>query len=300
MQIKVLDHGFVRLVSYMQPAPAMESTPVYGFDGPPIYTEVKRDGRWTGDLEIVRNARVSFDADWRTGTDEGSDDRLVRRLHARGHTTPFEAMVFTFEVQAPIFVFRQWHRHRTWSYNELSARYAELPEVYYVPTLDQVRVQSKKDKQATSELMEESMARQMRIRVMDHSAESFAEYRHLLSLGVARELARSVLPVNTYSRMFATVDLHNLFHFLTLRLDSHAQYEIRVYAEAILQLIRPVCPVAVEAFEKGRREELTEAEWEAVLGAIETEADALGGVSEPEDARLVPLLRSALAKLKKA
>jgi thymidylate synthase (FAD) len=124
--INVLDHGFVRLVSYMQPVSHGQAiAELADFD-------------WTGDLEIVRNARVSYNADWRTGEDEGKDEKLLDFMAKNHHTSPFEAMVFTFEIKAPIFVMRQWMRHRTWSYNEVSARYAELPEEFYVPAPENI------------------------------------------------------------------------------------------------------------------------------------------------------------------
>ena len=118
--INVLDHGFVRLMSFTQPALHAQQP------------------SWSGDLEIVRNARVSYDADWRTGEDAGKDEKLIDYMMRNHHTSPFEALVFTFEVKAPIFVMRQWHRHRTWSYNEVSARYSELPEEFYVPAVEQI------------------------------------------------------------------------------------------------------------------------------------------------------------------
>lgn len=256
-KIDVLDHGYVRLVSYMQPVPS-EPEEVQDFNGTVIARQVRRDADWTGDLEIVRNARTSYNADWRperevglvdgTVAEPSKDVKLINYLMAHEHTTPFEAMVFTFEVQAPIFVFRQWHRHRTWSYNEVSARYTELPDLFYVPSLEQMRPQSKSNKQGREmdETIPQAATAQFSIR--GHSQEAHRRYKDMLDMGVARELARLVLPVNTYSRMFATVDLHNLFHFLELRLDAHAQWEIRVYADALLRLIRPICPVATAAF----------------------------------------------------
>jgi thymidylate synthase (FAD) len=223
-KIDVLDHGFVRLVDHMG-----------------------------SDLSIARAARVSYDAAWRAGEDQGSDAKLIRYLWNNHHTTPFEAVSFTFEIKAPIFVFRQWHRHRTWSYNELSARYRELPEEYYLPAPELIGKQSTSTKQAR-EIGELSEADQDRVRhqidaVDHHCRDAFELYRRLLSEGWPRELARSVLPVNTYSHMFASVDLLNLLKFLTLRCDAHAQYEIRVYADAIRGLIRPVVPVALAAWE---------------------------------------------------
>lgn len=247
MKIDVLDHGFARLVSYMQPADDA------GFDIQ--YSGDPEEGHflnrlWCGDLEIVRNARVSYDADWRVGDDD-KDAKLVNYLTKNHHTSPFEAMVFTFEVKAPIFVIRQWHRHRTWSYNEVSARYAELPEEFYVPAVEQITTQSEDNKQMRT-TVQHPHAMFLAGEFREHCEKAFVLYQTMLANGVPRELARGVLPLNTYTRMFATVDLHNLFHFLSLRLHEHAQYEIRVYGEALLRLIEPICPVAVAAFKKHR------------------------------------------------
>jgi thymidylate synthase (FAD) len=225
-RIDLLDHGFVRLIDSMG-----------------------------GDLSITRAARCSYDAAWRAGKDQGSDERLIRYLWRNHHTTPFEAVTLTFEVKAPIFVFRQWHRHRTWSINELSARYRELPEEYYVPDAAVIGTQSASSKQARDigapmtddVLCERIFERRL---VDEHCARAFELYGNLLAKGWPRELARSVLPVSTYSHMFATVNLLNLFRFLTLRCDSHAQYEIRVYADAMRELARSVAPVAVSAWEQ--------------------------------------------------
>ena len=217
--IKVLDHGFVRLVDAMG-----------------------------NDLSIVRSARVSYDAAWRAGENEGSDARLINYLMKHKHTSPFESVEFQFEVKAPIFVFRQWHRHRTWSYNELSARYRELPEEFYIPDPDKVGVQATNNKQGRDTSV--SVSRVEQCEVLRRQCESaFTTYRQLLADGWPRELARSVLPVATYSHMFAKTNLHNLLAFLELRLDPHAQYEIKVYAEAMLSLIRPVVPAAIKAWE---------------------------------------------------
>lgn len=218
--INVLDHGHVRLVDHMG-----------------------------DDLSIVRNARVSYDAEWRTGEDDGKDAKLIEYLIKNRHTSPLESVKFTFDVKAPIFVFRQWHRHRTWSYNEISARYSELPEEYYVPEASQITTQSKSNKQMRT-LEAHPDAEFHRNLIQLSCAQSFAVYKEMIADGVPRELARGVLPVNTYSHMFATVDLHNLMGFLKLRLHEHAQYEIRVYAQAMLELVRPTAPIAVAAFER--------------------------------------------------
>lgn len=227
-RIDVLDHGYVRLVDSMG-----------------------------GDLSIVRAARVSYDAAWRAGEDTGGDARLIGYLWRNAHTTPFEAVTLTFEVHAPIFVFRQWHRHRTWSFNELSARYRELPEEFYVPDPAMVGVRSASSKQARelSGVLDDdahmAMIAQM-ISARTVCERAFEVYRNLLEAGWPRELARSVLPVSTYSTMFATVNLLNLLKFLTLRTHAHAQHEIRVYAEAMAELVRPIVPIALAAWEKGQ------------------------------------------------
>jgi len=229
-EIKVLDHGFVRLVDHMG-----------------------------GDLSISRNARVSYNSEWCAGKDEGSDHKLINFLYKNGHNTPFEAVTLTFDVKAPIFVFRQWHRHRTQSYNELSARYRELPEEFYIPEAHLIGTQSTDNKQMRDTLSKEEYALlpesekdyiDIIRNIMEiHNKKGFELYRSMLREGVPRELARSILPMGTYSHMFATMNLHNLFKFLGERLHPHAQYEIRVYAQAMLELIRPVAPVAVQAFE---------------------------------------------------
>lgn len=201
------------------------------------------------DLSIVRNARVSYDAEWRTGEDEGKDAKLIDYLCRNKHTTPFEAVTFTFDVKAPIFVFRQWHRHRTISVSEVSARYSELPEEFYVPELSQITTQSSSNKQMrTTELNPKAAEIQTIIRAQCLSA--FDAYHALIEMGTPRELARGVLPVNTYSHMFVTTNLLNLMKFCQLRLHPHAQYEIRVYAEELVKMAKTVCPVAVASFEK--------------------------------------------------
>ena len=203
-KIDVLDHGFVRLVDSMG-----------------------------SDLSVVRSARVSYDAEWRTGEDAGKDEKLIRYLIKNRHTSPFESATFTFEVKAPIFVFRQWHRHRTWSFNEVSARYSELPDEFYVPALGQITTQSTSNKQMrTTKINKNADVIERRIRTNNNR--SFETYRYLLEDGCPRELARTVLPVGTYSHMFATVDLHNLFHFL------------RTYG----RLIEPIVPVSVKSFKE--------------------------------------------------
>jgi thymidylate synthase (FAD) len=199
------------------------------------------------DLSAVRSARVSYDADWREDN-KSSDRALLRYLVRNKHTSPLESIVFTFEVKAEIFVLRQWMRHRTWAYNEVSARYTELPEDYFVPNVDEITTQHKDNKQMRSNEVNQN-AFDIKDLISTQNAKAFTTYQSLIQLECPRELARSVLPVGTYSRMFATVNLHNLFHFLRLRLHPHAQKEIQVYAAAMLELIRPFVPILAEAFD---------------------------------------------------
>ena len=219
-KIDVLDHGYVRLADYMG-----------------------------GDLSIVRAARVSYDADWRAGESAKSDEHLIGYLMRNGHTSPFEAATLTFEVMAPIFVLRQWQRHRTQSYNEVSARYTELPNVFYAPEITQVTRQSTDNKQGrTGNVL--LNAAELRDCIIAQNEMAFGLYHTLLASGLSRELARTVLPLGTYSRMFTTVNLHNLFRFLGLRTHEHAQYEIRVYAEAMVGLAAKVAPIATREWLK--------------------------------------------------
>jgi thymidylate synthase (FAD) len=221
-RIDLLDHGFVQLIDSMG-----------------------------DDLSVVRAARVSFDAAARAGDDRGKDKRLIGRLWKDRHTSPFEAVTFQFEVKAPIFVLRQWMRHRTWSYNEVSARYRELPEEFYVPCPEIIGVQSKDNKQGrdlTAPIDRAESEESARI-IEDTCRLAFQRYKVLLERGVPREVARSVLPVATYSHMFASVNLLNLLRFLSLRSAADAQPEIQVYAVAMRDLVREIVPTCVEAWE---------------------------------------------------
>lgn len=303
--IHVLDHGYVRLVSYMQPVPRHQVSCYTSSSETAPHADIiegRLQSEWTGDLEIIRNARVSHDADWRNdgeivhealcgslipglmsdGTARPcnctprtvSDKRLMDYLYKNIHSTPFEAMVFTFEVKAPLFVFRQWHRHRTWSYNEVSARYSELPSEYYVPPSNHIGQQDVKNRQGRTidlgkhasydDIVEAGysptdvsryaaeMERRQRIveSFGEEAAHAHQRYQDRLGSAVPREIARINLPLSTYSRMFATVNLWNLFRFLNLRDHDHAQYEIRVYAQALKTLVQPIVPNAVAAFDR--------------------------------------------------
>jgi len=240
----VLDHGFVRLVSYMQPADSVTRGYHHG-----------SGQTWTGDLEICRATRNKPDAAWRSPdpNDEKAphDAKLIAHMQDNDHTSPFEFMDFTFFVQAPLFVLRQWHRHRTWSYSEFSARYGVMRDLFYVPTPEAVGQQSKSNHQArVMEGGDLAVAQLFTESVRENSNAMHEGYQYALEASVPRELARLLLPMNVYTTMYAKVDLHNLLHFLRLRLDSHAQHEIRVYAQAILDLITPIVPVTIDKWRR--------------------------------------------------
>jgi thymidylate synthase (FAD) len=217
-ELKVLDKGFVRLVDYMG-----------------------------DDSAIVQAARVSYGK----GTKSISEDKaLIRYLMRHKHTSPFEMVEFKFHVKLPIFVARQWIRHRTANVNEYSGRYSEMKDEFYLPEIEQMRTQSAVNKQGRSEEMLEKETSQEIYHKM-HSIQNmlFEEYSNLLDTKLARELARINLPVSNYTEWYWKIDLHNLFHFLRLRLDIHAQYEIQIYAEAMAQMVKTIVPLAYEAFE---------------------------------------------------
>ena len=215
--IKCLDKGFVRLVDSMG-----------------------------GDDAIVQAARVSYGQ----GTSKVSQDRgLIRYLMRHRHTTPFEMVEFKFHCKMPIFVARQWVRHRTANINEYSLRYSEARDEFYFPDPEHIQFQSALNKQGRSG----EVPLELKQKVLDYfkkiSKRSFTMYQELNEAGIARELARSLLPVNIYTEWYWKNDLHNLLHFIGLRSDSHAQYEIRVYSDAMTEFVKAVAPFAWEAYQ---------------------------------------------------
>lgn len=198
------------------------------------------------DDAVVQAARVSYGK----GTRKASDDKgLIRYLMRHRHTTPFEMVEFKFAMQIPIFVARQWVRHRTANINEYSLRYSEAKDIAYVPEPEAVAAQSKTNKQGRSGALPKEVVDGFRNDVAEHSKRSYELYKKYLDAGVARELARMVLPVNFSTEWYWKIDLHNMFHFLSLRLDPHAQYEIREIAGAMAKIVKEVVPVCYEAFE---------------------------------------------------
>ena len=215
--IKCLDKGFVRLVDSMG-----------------------------GDNAIVQAARVSYGK----GTSKVSQDRgLIRYLMRHRHTTPFEMVEFKFHCKMPIFVARQWVRHRTANINEYSLRYSEARDEFYYPDPDHIEFQSALNKQGRGGEVPVELKQKVQDYFKEISERSFAIYSELNEAGVARELARSVLPVNLYTEWYWKNDLHNLLHFIGLRSDSHAQYEIRVFSDAMAESVKAVAPFAWEAYQ---------------------------------------------------
>lgn len=195
------------------------------------------------DQSIVEAARVSY-----LGESKGAeqDERLIRYLLKNGHTSPFEMVEFKFRVKAPILVARQWMRHRTWSYNEVSRRYTDEDITFMVP--DVLRGQANDNKQMSAG---ELMNSESLIPYIKRTYEACNRvYEMLIGEGVAREQARMVLPVGMYTMFYAKTDLHNLMHFIDIRNHPHAQEEIRVYAEAMLELISKVVPKTVEIWKE--------------------------------------------------
>ncbi|MES1227175.1 MAG: FAD-dependent thymidylate synthase [Armatimonadota bacterium] len=218
-EIKVLDKGFVRLVDYLG-----------------------------GDQRIVQSARVSYGA----GTKSYRQDRaLIHYLLRNDHTSPFEQVTLTFHAKMPIFVARQWVRHRTARLNEISGRYSIMKDEFYVPEPDQMRGQSTDNKQARSEeSLPDPVVEKMLAEISADQGLMYEHYEGMVEEGLAREVARINLPLSLYTEWYWQIDLHNLLRFLHLRMDSHAQYEIRVFAEAMATCAKAVAPMAYEAFEE--------------------------------------------------
>lgn len=217
-EFPVLDKGFVRLVDY------------YG-----------------SDQRIVQSARVSYGEGTKTVSQDGA---LIDYLLRHQHTSPFEQVVFTFHLKMPIFVARQWVRHRMGRMNEVSGRYSIMKDEFYIPADDCIAKQSTDNKQGRDdEPLPKAEAEQLRKDFADGQQAAYDTYSKMVDGGLAREIARINLPLALYTEFYWQMDLHNLFHFLKLRLDGHAQYEIREYAKVLLEICRKVCPLATGSFE---------------------------------------------------
>ncbi len=217
-EFKILDKGFIRLIDYMG-----------------------------NDSSIAQAARVSYGE----GTKKVSEDRgLIRYLMRHRHTTPFEMIETKWHAKIPIFVARQWIRHRTASVNEYSGRYSVMKEEVYIPKDRRVQFQSSSNKQGSSVEEVPAELRQEVIKILEKDADiTFGHYREMEEKGIARELARIDLQLSTYTEWYWKINLHNLFHFLKLRMDSHAQYEMRQYAIKMGEITKKSFPLAYEAFE---------------------------------------------------
>lgn len=259
-EIKVLDKGFVRLVDYMG-----------------------------GDERIVQSARVSYGA----GTKSVRQDRgLIHYLLRNDHTSPFEQVQLTFHTKMPIFVARQWVRHRTARLNEISGRYSVMRDEFYVPAPEDVCIQSANNKQGSGEALPMEDALEI-IRQFEADQKAlYARYESHLEKDLARELARINLPLSLYTEWYWQIDLHNLFHFIRLRADAHAQKQIRVFAEALATCAAAVAPLAYEAFEEHRLYSLKFSRSECL--AIQA---MLAGQPNPLEGRNLQIFESKLAQI---
>jgi thymidylate synthase (FAD) len=246
--VSVLDHGFVRTIDYMG-----------------------------DDAAVVQAARVSYGK----GTKKVSDDAgLINYLLRHRHTTPFEMCEIKFHIKVPIFIARQWIRHRTANINEYSARYSVLDREFYIPSLDQLASQSTQNHQGRGDVLDGAEANEVLQILKEDSIRNYDHYVEMLNEdpdgnkidedrnGLARELARMNLTLNAYTQWYWKIDLHNLLHFLSLRADAHAQYEIRVYAEAMLETVKRWVPITYNAFQQYR------------VGGINLSASALSVVKK--------------------
>jgi thymidylate synthase (FAD) len=214
----VLDQGFVRLVDYMG-----------------------------GDQRIVQAARVSYGEGTKSYR---KDAALIDYLLRNEHTSPFEQVVLTFHTKMPVFVARQWVRHRTARLNEISGRYSVMKDEFYVPSGDDIALQSEDNKQGrSSDALPKEQQEAIREQFRRGQSDAYASYSKLLDDGIAREVARINLPLSLYTEWYWQIDLHNLFRFLKLRMDPHAQKEIREYATTIFTITKKVCPAACASFE---------------------------------------------------
>ena len=218
-EIKVLDHGFIRLIDYMG-----------------------------SDDRIVQTARVSYGEGTKTlREDAGLIDYLLRHEH----TSPFEHVVFEFHCKMPIFVARQWIRHRTARLNEISGRYSVMKDEFYVPPRDKISFQSADNKQGRNPEDVPAELQDKVIELLKQDQENiYGNYETMIDDNVARELARINLPLSTYTEWYWQMDLKNMFHFLRLRMDSHAQWEIQEYGRAMASVVKAVCPLAYASFER--------------------------------------------------
>jgi thymidylate synthase (FAD) len=266
-EIKVLDHGFVRLVDYMG-----------------------------GDSRIVQSARVSYGQGTKSVRE---DEALIDYLMSHQHTSPFEQVVMTFHCKMPIFVARQWIRHRAARVNEISGRYSIMDDEFYIPDETNIQYQSKDNRQGRNPEEVPADLRQKVIKMLTIGQQlAYADYQTLIEADIARELARINLPLSLYTQWYWQIDLHNLLHFLQLRMDEHAQMEIRQYANAIAEITRAVAPLAFKAFEKHvlNAVRFSGVEIDALAANLQGHEHTLKGIHKIEyDAKLQKISRQTTA-----
>jgi thymidylate synthase (FAD) len=240
MEVKVLDHGYVKLIESWGTGIDGKSKNIFHSTTNPDY-----------ECGIIEAARQSTQGSFR-GWDK--DEKLLKFMFYNNHSTPFEFAGMIIEVQAPIFIFREWHRHRTQSYNEMSARYAPLPDLNYVPDTSRIFLaQNNQDKNTQAKALEGTVLDLGKATAwQDAVRQAYKELEYLYQLGldngIPKELARIILPVGRYSRMRASTNLRNWLAFLTLRMAPNAQWEIRQYANAVGDIISQVFPKTWELF----------------------------------------------------
>ncbi|MBN1698306.1 MAG: FAD-dependent thymidylate synthase [Spirochaetales bacterium] len=218
-ETRVLDHGFVRLVDYLG-----------------------------GDARIVQAARVSYGSGTKTVRE---DKKLINYLLRNEHMSPFEQVIFTFHLKMPIFVARQWVRHRTARMNEISGRYSVMEDEFYLPREEDIRFQSQHNRQGRSEEEVPSEMQQEVLRILKKTCETaYDGYRRCIGDNISREISRIILPLSLYTQMYWQIDLRNLLHFIKLRADIHAQQEIRQYADVLGTIVKTVTPAVWEAFDE--------------------------------------------------
>lgn len=216
--IYLFNHGFVRLVDYMG-----------------------------DDKKVVNSQRVSFNLHEKV-YDSQRDENLIKFLLENGHESPFEHVVFTFHIKCPIFVQRQWFRHRIGSFNEISQRYTEVREEFFIP--ENVRINNSKNKQVQTVINDSEKLEKLIEIVNEVNLYTYSKYMELLELGIQREQQRIVLPLSVYTEFYWTVNLRSLFNFLQLRLDEHAQFEIREYQRQVYELVKDIVPITMKYFEQ--------------------------------------------------
>jgi len=264
MEFKVLNHGFVRVVDFMG-----------------------------SDDAIVQAARVSYGNGTKT---KREDDALINYLMKHRHTSPFEMCEIKLHIKLPMFIARQWIRHRTANVNECSARYSVLPEEFYVPNVEDVLPQSVQNKQCRGGEISSNEAQSAVDLIQETCELAYKNYQKLLSSddesqGIAREIARGVLPVNMFTEWYWKIDLHNLLHFIKLRIHPHAQYEIRLYAEILAKIVEAWCPVTYNAFQEYVLDSVTlsKSQINVLKKLIDKSQIAKTGLSKREETDLISI-----------